>query len=194
MNFSQNLKKLRQERNITQQKLAEDIFVSRSTVAKWENGLGMPSDVNLKALCEYFSVSEEELISRKELKSRAMLYGAQRKNIGLASVGLVLCVLFCFSLRLRIFEQRIPEGFASIMLFPRSMSYYLGAWAVLPVFLWLIGGAFFVCSFAVERLRNSPKTTFFILIAVLTACIIIFLVTLLTSTVIASKGGFVLLF
>lgn len=39
MNFSENLQILRKGRNISQEKLAEELNVSRQTVGKWENGV-----------------------------------------------------------------------------------------------------------------------------------------------------------
>ena len=38
MELKDKLKKLRQEKGLTQAQLAQAVFVSRSTVAKWENG------------------------------------------------------------------------------------------------------------------------------------------------------------
>ena len=46
MEFSEKLKALRSEKGISQAKLAADIHISRSAVAKWENGLGLPNDDN----------------------------------------------------------------------------------------------------------------------------------------------------
>ena len=40
MEFKDNLKQMRREKGLTQAQLAEKLFVTRSTVAKWENGLG----------------------------------------------------------------------------------------------------------------------------------------------------------
>ena len=65
MSFADKLKELRQEKGISQAKLAEEIFVSRSAVAKWENGLGLPSDESLKLLADYFGVAVDELITNK---------------------------------------------------------------------------------------------------------------------------------
>lgn len=59
MEFKDKLKILRKERGISQQRLAEEIFVSRSAVAKWENGLGLPSKESLDLLCSYFGVTRE---------------------------------------------------------------------------------------------------------------------------------------
>ena len=67
--FKDKLKELREKEGLSQQELADKLFVSRSAVAKWENGNGIPSDVNLDAICELFSVTEEWLLDRKELKN-----------------------------------------------------------------------------------------------------------------------------
>ena len=65
MEFSERLKKLRSEKGISQAKLAADIHISRSAVAKWENGLGLPNDESLKMLAEYFGVGVGELLPDK---------------------------------------------------------------------------------------------------------------------------------
>ena len=65
MEFKDKLKKLRAEAGISQQALADAIFVSRSAVAKWENGLGLPSSASSEALAKYFGVSEEHLKSNE---------------------------------------------------------------------------------------------------------------------------------
>ena len=59
------MKQLRQETGISQAKLAEEIYVSRSAIAKWENGLGIPNDESLRMLAEYFGITEEELLHDK---------------------------------------------------------------------------------------------------------------------------------
>lgn len=59
MEFKDKLKSLRKERGLSQQALADSIFISRSAVAKWENGLGLPSDESMNALLNYFDVPKE---------------------------------------------------------------------------------------------------------------------------------------
>lgn len=61
MELKDKLKKLRQDKGLTQAQLAEAIFVSRSTVAKWENGLGLPGPDSMAALEELFGISQEEV-------------------------------------------------------------------------------------------------------------------------------------
>lgn len=63
MQFSEKLKQLRAQKGIPQAELAKKIFVSRSAVAKWESGLGLPSEQSLSMLAEYFGIEVSELIS-----------------------------------------------------------------------------------------------------------------------------------
>lgn len=66
MQFNEKLKKLRGEKGITQAELAEKIYVSRSAIAKWENGLGLPGEDSLVLLAEFFGVEKSELLSDPE--------------------------------------------------------------------------------------------------------------------------------
>ncbi len=60
MEFKDRLKGKRLQKGISQQKLADAIFVSRSAVAKWENGLGIPNEDSYVALLAYFELRAEE--------------------------------------------------------------------------------------------------------------------------------------
>ena len=80
MEFKDKLKSLRKERGLSQQALADAIFISRSAVAKWENGLGLPSEESMNALLNYFDLPQqyfatdrpEEALIRKNKKIRKM--------------------------------------------------------------------------------------------------------------------------
>lgn len=64
--FKDKLKELREKEGLSQQELADKLYVSRSAVAKWENGNGIPSDVNLDSICKFFDVDEKCLQLKKE--------------------------------------------------------------------------------------------------------------------------------
>ena len=49
--FKDRLKELREKNGVSQYELANKLFVSRSAIAKWESGNGIPSDVNLETIC-----------------------------------------------------------------------------------------------------------------------------------------------
>lgn len=61
MEFKDKLRKLRQEQGLTQAQLAEALFVSRSTVAKWENGLGLPNTESMQLLAGQFGVTQDDM-------------------------------------------------------------------------------------------------------------------------------------
>ena len=67
MEFSEKLQELRKGRSLTQEELAEALYVSRTAVSKWESGRGYPSIDSLKALSRFFSVSIDELICPDEI-------------------------------------------------------------------------------------------------------------------------------
>ncbi|MBR3325698.1 MAG: helix-turn-helix transcriptional regulator [Atopobiaceae bacterium] len=67
MEFNEKLQELRKGRSLTQEELAEAIFVSRTAVSKWESGRGYPSIDSLKELSRFFSVSIDELITSDEV-------------------------------------------------------------------------------------------------------------------------------
>jgi len=71
MEFNEKLQQLRKQRNLTQEELAETLYVSRTAVSKWESGRGYPSIDSLKAISRLFSVSIDELLSSEELISLA---------------------------------------------------------------------------------------------------------------------------
>ena len=64
MEFKDNLKQLRMKKGLTQAQLAEQLFVSRSTVAKWENGLGLPNPESMATLEKLFDISAEEFVTK----------------------------------------------------------------------------------------------------------------------------------
>lgn len=63
MVFGNNIKKLREEKNLTQQQLAEKLYVSRQTICRWENGSRCPDLITAKKLALELKVSMDEQIS-----------------------------------------------------------------------------------------------------------------------------------
>ena len=59
MELSEKIQKLRKEHNLTQEQLAEQLFVSRTAVSKWETGRGMPSMESLQMIAKIFNITLE---------------------------------------------------------------------------------------------------------------------------------------
>ena len=63
MKFSENLYTLRKSKEISQEKLAELVDVSRQSVSKWELGESYPTVENIFKLCNVFNCKMNELIN-----------------------------------------------------------------------------------------------------------------------------------
>ena len=75
MEFHEKLQELRKSRGLTQEELAEALFVSRTAISKWESGRGYPSIDSLKEISRYFSVSIDDLLSGEQL-----IFIAEKEN------------------------------------------------------------------------------------------------------------------
>ena len=71
MEFNEKLQELRKNKGLTQEELAEALYVSRTAISKWESGRGYPSIDSLKTIAKYFSVTIDELLSSDEVLSIA---------------------------------------------------------------------------------------------------------------------------
>ena len=71
MEFNEKLQELRKSRSLTQEELAEALFVSRTAISRWESGRGYPSIDSLKEISRYFSVTIDDLICSDEMISVA---------------------------------------------------------------------------------------------------------------------------
>lgn len=71
MEFNEKLRELRKSRSLTQEELAQALFVSRTAISKWESGRGYPNLDSLKGISNYFSVSVDQLIGSDELITAA---------------------------------------------------------------------------------------------------------------------------
>ena len=67
MTFGEKLKKLRTDKGLTQEKMAEKLFVTRTAISKWESDRGYPNIDSLKQIAKLFSVTVDELLSSNEL-------------------------------------------------------------------------------------------------------------------------------
>lgn len=63
MEFNEKLLELRKRKGLTQEQLAESLYVSRTAVSKWESGRGYPNIDSLKRVAEFFSVTVDDLLS-----------------------------------------------------------------------------------------------------------------------------------
>ena len=99
MEFHEKLQLLRKQRDLTQEELAEKLFVSRTAISKWESGRGYPSIDSLKAISKFFSVSIDDLLSGEEVLTIAQ---EDQRQAGDRMRGLMFGLLDCCALLLAV--------------------------------------------------------------------------------------------
>ena len=80
MELGEKLQQLRKQRGLTQEELAECLFVSRTAISKWESGRGYPNIDSLKSIAGFFSVTVDELLSGEELLTIAEADAKEKQN------------------------------------------------------------------------------------------------------------------
>ena len=73
MTVGEKIKEARRQCGLSQQQLAEKMLVSRSAVAKWEAGNGLPDVDNVKALAQLLNVSIDYLLGEGEAAETTVL-------------------------------------------------------------------------------------------------------------------------
>ena len=107
MEFNEKLQELRKGKGLTQEELANDLYVSRTAISKWESGRGYPSIDSLKEISKYFSVSLDELLSSEEILTVAQEDNKQKEQYFRDLIfGLLDCSIAMF-LFLPFFGQRV---------------------------------------------------------------------------------------
>lgn len=116
MEFHEKLQSLRRHRGLTQEELAERLFVSRTAVSKWESGRGYPSIDSLKAISGFFGVTIDALLSGEEVLTLAR---EERDRSGVRTRDLVFGLLDCGAgllLVLPLFGQRSADSVRAVAL------------------------------------------------------------------------------
>lgn len=69
MELDKTLKGLRKDKEITQEYLAKEIYVSVQTINKWENGKCLPDAINLLNLANFYKISLDKLMKNEISKN-----------------------------------------------------------------------------------------------------------------------------
>lgn len=74
------IQQLRKEKNITQEQLAEKLFLNSRSISKWERGENLPDIENIKKLSEIFEVSQEEIMNGERKKTKKEIIKEKLKS------------------------------------------------------------------------------------------------------------------
>lgn len=70
--FSDRIKSLRLQHNLTQNDLAEKIKVNKQTISQYERGVRRPDFDTLNELCDFFNVSSDFLLGKSDVTVRLL--------------------------------------------------------------------------------------------------------------------------
>ena len=116
MEFHEKLQELRKRRGLTQEELAQALYVSRTAISKWESGRGYPGIDSLKAIAAFFAVSIDDLLSGDALLTIAQEEGKRReKRMRTVVFGLLDCGMGLL-LFLPLFGQRSADAVRPVSL------------------------------------------------------------------------------
>ncbi len=110
--FGEYIRKKRQEAGLTQNQLAQRLFVAESTVSKWERGLSYPDVALIPAVCRELGISEHEFFTACDDESCRVQAWQARAWRGLTrgwqiffAVSYGIAILVCFICNLAIFHR-----------------------------------------------------------------------------------------
>ena len=146
------LKHLRKEKEMTQEQLAEQFFVSTRTVSRWESGSNMPDLAVLIELADFYDVDIREIIDgerksdnmdkeTKDTLKKVVAYAEEEKEnvkkriTSLACysvIAMLLCSLLCGKEKKGYLNGIIPAHICSIIM---NIALIIGA--VFTTLLWL---------------------------------------------------------
>lgn len=106
MEFAEKLKTLRKDADLTQQEVADKLYISRSLYAKYESGIAVPNKDTLQKIALLFNVDVNDLVSYEETTFMAVEEHNTReklKNITLVT-SLVICAVFIIFYFIPVFQ------------------------------------------------------------------------------------------
>lgn len=81
MNYGERLKRLREDKKLSQQQLADRLNINRSTYARYELGQTQPDYETLQRLADFYGVSVDYLFGRENKKNLPELTAKDERDI-----------------------------------------------------------------------------------------------------------------
>ena len=159
MEFSEKLQKLRKSKELTQEQLAQQLFVSRTAISKWESDRGCPNIDSLKAISKFFNVSIDELLSSDELIEVCEKESATKVLQLKSAVFAILDIMTLLILFLPVFKQESEGAFLSVSLF--SLTSIMPYMKIIYISLICLCGLFGIAYLSYVLLQREKLNNFF---------------------------------
>ncbi len=95
MRISKKIKQIREQKGISQEKLASDLAVTRQAVSKWENGKAIPDIENLMYISDLYGVSLDDLVKGDSAVGRKVAADSKAKQWHKLNIGF-FCLLLLY--------------------------------------------------------------------------------------------------
>ena len=149
MEFHEKLHELRKNRGLTQEDLAEKLYVSRTAISKWESGRGYPSIDSLKEISRFFSVTIDELICSEEI----MIAAKDEKENSMRRLTALICCLLDVFLAGLLFVPVFGNGTESTFAVPLLLLSGIQRWIKWLFFtLIILAGVNGICGTIISRM------------------------------------------
>ena len=140
MEFNEKLQELRKSRSMTQEELAEALFVSRTAISKWESGRGYPNIDSLKEISRFFSVTIDDLICSDEMITVAETEKREFADKYVSLICNVLDILLAILLFIPAFGNG-PESSVTVSLFGLTgISFWVKTVFIVIIVITIING------------------------------------------------------
>ena len=140
MEFNEKLLELRKQKGLTQEELANALYVSRTAISKWESGRGYPSIDSLKTISDFFGITLDELLSADKVLTLAKEDSKQKENVFINTVFALLDIIVLLLLFLPLFGQEEGGNVIAVSLLDfkkiapiLKIAYYIAVTAI-PLF------------------------------------------------------------
>jgi transcriptional regulator with XRE-family HTH domain len=129
MDVGSKLKKARIDSKLTQEKVAEEIQVSRQTISNWENEKSYPDIISVIKLSDLYNISLDELLKgdsnmMKHLEESTNVVSSNKKLLMAIGLNVLLMILFIFFNGMIAKNNYLMIGSASIGVLSTTVLFY----------------------------------------------------------------------
>ena len=183
MEFCEKLQELRKSRGLTQEELAEKLYVSRTAISKWESGRGFPSIDSVRAISKFFSVSLDELFSDDAILTVAKADSAEKERRTRTLVFGLLDCCTALLLLLPLFGQSRADGVSvGVSLLSLSVRPYVKTVSLVLTFAAVLWGVAFV-----SALLGACTAVFFMLCRQPYAAVFVFVLLIIKTALLLKR-------
>lgn len=137
MELHEKIQKLRKDRGLTQEQFAQQLFVSRTAVSKWETGRGVPSMESLQMIAKLCGITLDELLCAEEIITIAEKENKENIRRYSSCIDGISNIAAAISLLLPLYKVEAEGMFYSVPL------YQFDHW--LAVLFWIFPVAMVIC-------------------------------------------------